>query len=82
MRMRGGFTGLTHPVWSTPLDYSSPENRRAFVEFATGRSKNPRYRPALEKQVEEMMIIAEDRNRQAAHPLGRDAARHSRHLGE
>ena len=56
--MQGEFTGLAHPVWSTPSGYTSPDNRRAFVEFATGRSKNPRYRPALEKQLEELMIIA------------------------
>ena len=56
--MQGEFTGLAHPVWSTPSGYGSPENRRAFVEFATGRSKNPRYRPGLEKQLEELMIIA------------------------
>jgi len=58
MWMQGEFTGLAHPVWSTPAGHGSPENRRAFVEFATGRSKNPRYRPALEKQFEELMIIA------------------------
>ncbi|MEJ0019508.1 MAG: LLM class flavin-dependent oxidoreductase [Acetobacteraceae bacterium] len=58
MWMQGEFTGLAHPVWSTPAGYSSPENRRNFVEFATGRSKSPRYRPALEKQLEEMMVIA------------------------
>jgi len=58
MWMQGEFTGLAHPVWSTPSGYGSPENRQAFVEFATGRSKNPRYRPPLEKQVEELMIIA------------------------
>ncbi|HXR91470.1 MAG TPA: LLM class flavin-dependent oxidoreductase, partial [Steroidobacteraceae bacterium] len=58
MWMQGEFTGLAHPVWSTPAGYGSPENRRAFVEFATGRSKSPRYRPAVEKQMEELMIIA------------------------
>src|SRR5229473_1258789 len=58
MWMQGEFTGLAHPVWSTPSGYGSPENRQAFVEFATGRSKNPRYRPPLEKQMEELMIIA------------------------
>src|ERR1700750_573882 len=58
MWMQGEFTGLAHPVWSTPAGYGSRENRRAFVEFATGRSKNPRYRPALEKQLEELMVIA------------------------
>jgi alkanesulfonate monooxygenase SsuD/methylene tetrahydromethanopterin reductase-like flavin-dependent oxidoreductase (luciferase family) len=58
MWMQGEFTGLAHPVWSTPSGYGSPDNRKAFVEFATGRSKNPRYRPSLEKQMEELMIIA------------------------
>jgi alkanesulfonate monooxygenase SsuD/methylene tetrahydromethanopterin reductase-like flavin-dependent oxidoreductase (luciferase family) len=58
MWMQGEFTGLAHPVWSTPSGYGSPDNRRAFVEFASGVSKNPRYRPPLEKQMEELMIIA------------------------
>src|SRR6476646_1195540 len=56
--MQGEFTGLAHPVWSTPSGYGSPANRRAFVEFATGRAQNPRGRPSLEKQMEELMIIA------------------------
>src|ERR1700758_2074384 len=56
--MQGEFTGLAHPVWSTPSGYGSPENRRAFVEFASGRSQNPRYRPELAKQLEDLMIIA------------------------
>src|SRR5213596_1388401 len=56
--MQGEFTGLAHPVWSTPSGYGSPTARRAFVEFASGRSKNPRYRPELEKQLEDLMIIA------------------------
>src|SRR3981081_1531228 len=58
MWMQGEFTGLAHPVWSAPAGYNSPDNRRAFVEFATGRSKNPRGRPELRKQLEELMIIA------------------------
>jgi hypothetical protein len=56
--MQGEFTGLAHPVWSTPSGYGSPVNRRAFVEFASGRAQNPRGRPSLEKQMEELMIIA------------------------
>jgi alkanesulfonate monooxygenase SsuD/methylene tetrahydromethanopterin reductase-like flavin-dependent oxidoreductase (luciferase family) len=56
--MQGEFTGLAHPVWSTPSGYGSPSNRRAFVEFASGVSKNPRYRPDLETQMKELMIIA------------------------
>ena len=47
--MQGEFTGLAHPVWSTPSGYGSPDNRRAFVEFASGVSKNPRYRPDARK---------------------------------
>src|ERR1700682_3755228 len=58
MWMQGEFTGLAHPVWSTPSGYGSPVNRRAFVEFASGRATNPRGRPSLEKQMEELMIIA------------------------
>src|SRR5690349_6002285 len=56
--MQGEFTGLAHPVWSTPSGYCSPANRRAFFEFASGVSKNPRYRPDLETQMKELMIIA------------------------
>ena len=40
--MQGEFTGLAHPVWSTPSGYSSPANRRAFVEFSAGLRANPR----------------------------------------
>jgi alkanesulfonate monooxygenase SsuD/methylene tetrahydromethanopterin reductase-like flavin-dependent oxidoreductase (luciferase family) len=58
MWMQGEFTGLAHPVWSTPSGYGSPVNRRAFVEFASGRAKNPRGRPPLEGQLKELMIIA------------------------
>src|SRR4029077_20728059 len=56
--MQGEFTGLAHPVWSTPAGYYSPENRRAFVESSIGRSTSPRARQALEGQIKEMMIIA------------------------
>ena len=58
MWMQGEFTGLAHPVWSTPAGYYSPENRRGFVEFAVGRSTSPRARPDLEGQLKEMMVIA------------------------
>ncbi len=56
--MQGEFTGLAHPVWSSPAGYGSPDNRRAFAEFSVGRSKNPRGRPGLEKQLEDLMVIA------------------------
>jgi len=58
MWMQGEFTGLAHPVWSTPAGYGSPDNRRGFAEFATGRGKNLRYRPNLEQQLDDLMIIA------------------------
>jgi alkanesulfonate monooxygenase SsuD/methylene tetrahydromethanopterin reductase-like flavin-dependent oxidoreductase (luciferase family) len=58
MWMQGEFTGLAHPVWSTPAGYGSPENRRGFAEFSTGRGANLRYRPGLEKQLEDLMVIA------------------------
>lgn len=56
--MQGEFTGLAHPVWSTPAGYSSPENRRGFVEFSTGRGTSPRRRPTFAEQLENNMIIA------------------------
>jgi alkanesulfonate monooxygenase SsuD/methylene tetrahydromethanopterin reductase-like flavin-dependent oxidoreductase (luciferase family) len=58
MWMQGEFTGLAHPVWSTPAGYGSPDNRRGFAEFATGRGKNLRYRPNLEQQLKDLMVIA------------------------
>jgi alkanesulfonate monooxygenase SsuD/methylene tetrahydromethanopterin reductase-like flavin-dependent oxidoreductase (luciferase family) len=55
--MQGEFTGLAHPVWSTPSGYGSPTNRRAFVEFASGRAINPRGNTSFEQQVEDLRII-------------------------
>ena len=55
--MQGEFTGLAHPVWSTPSGYGSPSNRRAFVEFAAGRAVNPRGNTTFEQQVEDLRII-------------------------
>jgi alkanesulfonate monooxygenase SsuD/methylene tetrahydromethanopterin reductase-like flavin-dependent oxidoreductase (luciferase family) len=57
MWMQGEFTGLAHPVWSSPSGYFSPSNRRAFVEFAVGRRANPRA-AALEDQLRDQQIIA------------------------
>jgi alkanesulfonate monooxygenase SsuD/methylene tetrahydromethanopterin reductase-like flavin-dependent oxidoreductase (luciferase family) len=56
--MQGEFTGLAHPVWSTPSGYSSPEQRRGFVEFSIGRGSSPRRRPSFEEQIRDNMIIA------------------------
>jgi alkanesulfonate monooxygenase SsuD/methylene tetrahydromethanopterin reductase-like flavin-dependent oxidoreductase (luciferase family) len=55
--MQGEFTGLAHPVWSSPSGYSSPEHRRQFVEFAVGRAESPRGRPTFEKQVADGRVI-------------------------
>jgi alkanesulfonate monooxygenase SsuD/methylene tetrahydromethanopterin reductase-like flavin-dependent oxidoreductase (luciferase family) len=57
MWMQGEFTGLAHPVWSTPSGYFSPSNRRAFVEYAVGRRPNPRG-VRFEDQIRDQMIIA------------------------
>jgi len=58
MWMQGEFTGLAHPVWSTPSGYGSPTNRRAFVEFSAGRGVSPRGRPDFEKQMADLRIVA------------------------
>ena len=57
MWMQGEFTGLAHPVWSTPSGYFSPSYRTAFVEYAVGRRPNPRG-AAFEDQIRDQQIIA------------------------
>jgi alkanesulfonate monooxygenase SsuD/methylene tetrahydromethanopterin reductase-like flavin-dependent oxidoreductase (luciferase family) len=57
MWMQGEFTGLAHPVWSTPAGYGSPSHRRAFVEIAAGRRPHMRSTP-FEEQINNMQIIA------------------------
>ena len=57
MWMQGEFTGLAHPVWSTPSGYFSPSYRKAFVEFAVGRGANPRA-ATFEDQIRNQQIIA------------------------
>src|SRR6202163_666681 len=56
--MQGEFTGLAHPVWSTPSGYGSPGARRAFVEFASRRAKSPRGETSFEQQMADLRIIA------------------------
>jgi alkanesulfonate monooxygenase SsuD/methylene tetrahydromethanopterin reductase-like flavin-dependent oxidoreductase (luciferase family) len=56
--MQGEFTGLAHPVWANPAGYFSPSGRRNFVEFAVGRSQNPRGDMSFEQQLESGMIMA------------------------
>ncbi len=58
MWMQGEFTGLAHPVWSSPSGYFSPTQRRNFVEFATGRAISPRGNPTFQDQLDSMLIIA------------------------
>src|ERR1700720_502553 len=58
MWMQGEFTGLAHPVWANPSGYFSPSGRRGFVEFATGRAKNPRGSPTFQDQLDSTMIVA------------------------
>src|SRR6266545_2762295 len=57
MWMQGEFTGLAHPVWSSPSGYFSPSYRKAFVEYAVGRRSNPRG-AAFENQIRDQQIIA------------------------
>jgi alkanesulfonate monooxygenase SsuD/methylene tetrahydromethanopterin reductase-like flavin-dependent oxidoreductase (luciferase family) len=57
MWMQGEFTGLAHPVWSSPSGYFSPSYRTAFVEYSVGRRSNPRG-AAFEDQIENQQIIA------------------------
>ena len=57
MWMQGEFTGLAHPVWSSPSGYFSPSMRKAFVEYAVGRRSNPRG-AAFEDQIRDQQIIA------------------------
>jgi len=57
MWMQGEFTGLAHPVWSSPSGYFSPSYRQAFVEYAVGRRSNPRG-AAFEDQLQNGQILA------------------------
>ena len=56
--MQGEFTGLAHPVWANPAGYFSPSSRRNFVEFAVGRTQNPRGDMSFEEQMRTGMIMA------------------------
>ena len=60
MWMMGEFTGLAHPVWSSPAGYGSASHRRALVEIANGRRPSPRGEAVapFDKQRETMQIIA------------------------
>src|SRR6266576_3613226 len=57
MWMQGEFTGLVHPVWSSPSGYFSPSYSKAFVEYAVGRRSNPRG-AAFEDQIRNQQIVA------------------------
>ena len=53
--MQGEFTGLSHPVWSSPSGYLGPWARRAMARRQQGGLSR---RPSFEEQVESMQIIA------------------------
>ena len=55
--MQGEFTGLAHPVWSSPSGYFTPSYRTAFVEYAVGRRANPRA-SEFDEQIRDGRIIA------------------------
>ena len=55
--MQGEFTGLAHPVWSSPSGYFAPSYRTAFVEYAVGRRPNPRA-SEFDEQIRDGRIIA------------------------
>lgn len=56
--MQGEFTGIAHPVWSSPSGYFSPSARRQFVEFASGRvGARPNVIVGFEAQVEAGLIV-------------------------
>jgi alkanesulfonate monooxygenase SsuD/methylene tetrahydromethanopterin reductase-like flavin-dependent oxidoreductase (luciferase family) len=54
--MQGEFTGLLHPVWSSPSGYFAPDFRTAFVEYAVGRGANPRV-ATFEDQIRTQRIV-------------------------
>jgi alkanesulfonate monooxygenase SsuD/methylene tetrahydromethanopterin reductase-like flavin-dependent oxidoreductase (luciferase family) len=83
MWMQGEFTGLAHPVWSTPSGYFSPSIRTQFVEYAVGRRSNPRG-SSFEDQInspDDRRGHAQDRDPEAPAAARRDAAVHPRLLG-
>jgi len=55
--MQGEFTGLAHPVWSSPSGYFAPSYRTAFVEYAVGRRPNPRA-SEFDEQIRDGRIVA------------------------
>jgi alkanesulfonate monooxygenase SsuD/methylene tetrahydromethanopterin reductase-like flavin-dependent oxidoreductase (luciferase family) len=66
-RMQGEFSGLAHPVWSSPPGYLAAARRRGFVERANGRTAAPSSlsgatkglstrEQAFQDQVDQMMI--------------------------
>lgn len=57
MWMKGEFTGVSVPVWASPSGYFSPSQRRTFVEYAVGRSKNVTTRAPLADQIANKQLI-------------------------
>ena len=57
MWMQGEFTGLGHPVWSSPAGYGSPANREPTLKRVNGRSDAPGAL-SFEEQLEHLQIVA------------------------
>ena len=57
MWMQGEFTGLGHPVWSSPTGYGSPSNREPTLKRINNRADAPRAMP-FEDQLENLQIVA------------------------
>ena len=73
MWMQGEFTGLAHPVWSSPSGYFSPSYRKAFVEYAVGPPRRIPRGAAFEEQIRDQQIIAG--TPKTVHPEAPPAAR-------
>ena len=58
MWMQGEFTGLAHPVWSSPSGYFSPSYRQAFVEYAVGPPLESRAAPRSRTSCANGQILA------------------------
>ena len=55
--MQGEFTGLAHPVWSSPAGYNPPKQRQLLTEFVNGR-RSLRRAVDFDQQVKDLQIIA------------------------
>ena len=86
MWMQGEFTGLAHPVWSSPSGYFSPEHRRGFVEFVDRARASARAagRPSRSRSQNDMIIAGTPKTviAKLRHVMEADPARHHGALGQ